>query len=85
MKKASEELQKEKKDKAKPKQKSASKKMKEMSMKMEQSMESGEMEQMEEDVKMLRQILDNLLAFSSSRFSKFCLFTLLLRPISFQF
>ena len=67
LKKASEELQKEKKDKAKPKQKSASKKMKEISMKMEQSMESGEMEQMEEDVKMLRQILDNLLAFSFSQ------------------
>jgi hypothetical protein len=33
--------------------------MKQMSMKMEQSMEGAEMEQMEEDVKMLRQILDN--------------------------
>ncbi|NHM06120.1 hypothetical protein G4D82_02705 [Flavobacterium sp. CYK-4] len=67
LKKASEELQKEKKDKAKPKQKSASKKMKEMSMKMKQGMEGAEMEQMEEDVKMLRQILDNLLAFSFSQ------------------
>ena len=67
LKKASEELQKDKKDKAKPKQKSASKKMKEMSMKMAESMESGEKEQMEEDVKMLRQILDNLLAFSFSQ------------------
>jgi hypothetical protein len=66
MKKASEELQKENKDKAKPKQKSAAKKMKEMSAKMEKGMEAGEMEQMDEDVKMLRQILDNLLAFSFS-------------------
>ena len=67
LKKASEELQKDKKDKAKPKQKSAAKKMKEMSMKMQQSMEGAEMEQMEEDVKMLRQILDNLLAYSFSQ------------------
>ena len=67
LKKASEELQKENKGKAKPKQKSASKKMKEMSMKMEQSMAEGEMEELEEDVKMLRQILDNLLVFSFSQ------------------
>ena len=67
LKKASEELQKENKSKAKPKQKSASKKMKEMSMKMSESMESAEMEELEEDVKMLRQILDNLLAFSFSQ------------------
>ena len=65
--KASEELQKDKKAAAKPKQKSAAKKMKEMSQKMEQSMEGGEMEQLEEDVAMLRQILDNLLAFSFSQ------------------
>lgn len=64
LKKASEELQKENKGKAKPKQKSASKKMKEMSMKMSQSMAEGETEELEEDVKMLRQILDNLLVFS---------------------
>lgn len=67
LKKASEELQKQNIGKAKPKQKSASKKMKEMSMKISASMESGEMEEMEEDVKMLRQILDNLLAFSFSQ------------------
>jgi hypothetical protein len=41
--------------------------MKEMSMKMEQSMAEGEMEELEEDVKMLRQILDNLLVFSFSQ------------------
>lgn len=67
LKKASDELKKENKDKAKPKQKSAAKKMKQMSQQMDDSMASGEMEQMEEDVKMLRQILDNLLAFSFSQ------------------
>ena len=67
LKKASDELQKDNKDKAKPKQKSASKKMKEMGQKMQDSMAGGEMEQLEEDVKMLRQILDNLLAFSFSQ------------------
>ncbi|SCY85969.1 hypothetical protein [Flavobacterium caeni] len=67
LKKASDELQKDAKDKAKPKQKSASKKMKEMSQSMQDSMAGGEMEQLEEDVKMLRQILDNLLAFSFSQ------------------
>lgn len=67
LKKASEELKKDKKDKAKPNQKSASKKMKEMAQKMVQTLEQGEMEQLEEDVAMLRQILDNLLAFSLSQ------------------
>lgn len=61
---AKDELQKQNQDKAKPKQKSAAKKMKEMSQQMGDSMAGGEMEQLEEDVKMLRQILDNLLAFS---------------------
>jgi hypothetical protein len=41
--------------------------MKEMGGQMMESMEGGEMEQLEEDVKMLRQILDNLLAFSFSQ------------------
>ncbi|MSP85696.1 MAG: hypothetical protein EXR18_07735 [Flavobacteriaceae bacterium] len=67
LKKASDELQKDKKDKAKPKQKSAAKKMKEMGGQMIESMAGGEMEQLEEDIKMLRQILDNLLAFSFSQ------------------
>ncbi|KGO92733.1 DUF4175 family protein [Flavobacterium subsaxonicum] len=70
MKKAEEELQKpgdSKKEKAKPKQKSASKKMKEMSGEMMKAMSAGDMEQMQEDVKMLRQILDNLLAYSFSQ------------------
>lgn len=67
MEKASDELQKDQKEKAKPKQKSAAQKMKQMSQKMAESMAGGEMEQLEEDVKMMRQILDNLLAFSFSQ------------------
>lgn len=67
MEKASDELQKDQKEKAKPKQKSAAQKMKQMSQQMAQSMAGGEMEQLEEDVKMMRQILDNLLAFSFSQ------------------
>ncbi|RAR49660.1 coiled-coil domain-containing protein [Flavobacterium lacus] len=67
MEKASDELNKDKKDKAKPKQKSAAQKMKQMSMQMQQAMAGAEMEQMEEDIKMMRQILDNLLAFSFSQ------------------
>lgn len=65
--KAKEELQKDKKKDAKPKQKSAAKKMKEMSGAMEESMADGDKEQMEEDVAMLRQVMDNLLAFSFSQ------------------
>ncbi|MBD0723618.1 hypothetical protein B6A10_00325 [Flavobacterium sp. L1I52] len=66
LKNASEELSKNNNQKAKPKQKNASKKMKQMSLKMDQGMEGAAMEQLEEDVKMLRQVLDNLLAFSLS-------------------
>lgn len=67
LKKASDELKKDSKAGAKPKQKNASKKMKEMSEDMKSEMEGGESEQMEEDVAMLRQILDNLLAYSFSQ------------------
>jgi hypothetical protein len=67
LKKAKEELQKQNQSKAKPKQKSASKKMKEMSGDMMEGMAGAEMDQLEEDVKMLRQILDNLLAYSFSQ------------------
>jgi hypothetical protein len=62
--KASEELKKQNQSKAKPKQKAAANKMKEMSQKMQDAMESSESEQEKEDAKLLRQILDNLLAFS---------------------
>ena len=64
---AKDQLQKQQKDKAKPKQKNASKKMKQMSQDMMEMMAGAEMEQMEEDVAMLRQILDNLLAYSFSQ------------------
>lgn len=73
MNKAEEELQKEggdqksKQDKAKPKQKSAANKMQQMGSKMQSSMAGGKSEQLEEDVKMLRQIIDNLLAYSFSQ------------------
>lgn len=65
--KASEELSKKNTSSAKPKQKSAAKKMKSMSQQMQSSMEGGDQEQLEEDVAMLRQILDNLLAYSLSQ------------------
>ena len=45
-------------------QKKAGQKMKEMGKKMEAGMKSGQMESLEEDVEMLRQILDNLVVFS---------------------
>ncbi|WP_417352919.1 hypothetical protein [Flavobacterium alkalisoli] len=67
MQKATDDLKQDNKQKASPKQKSAGQKMKQMSGKMMQSMMMGGMEQMEEDVKMLRQILDNLLAYSFSQ------------------
>lgn len=70
MQKASDELKKEQKDskqKAKPKQKSAAQKMKQMGGQMIEMMMGGDQEQLEEDVKMLRQILDNLLAYSFSQ------------------
>jgi hypothetical protein len=65
--KASEELSKKNTSSAKPKQKSAAKKMKSMSQEMQSGMEGGDQEQLEEDVAMLRQILDNLLAYSLSQ------------------
>jgi hypothetical protein len=65
--KAAEDLQKNNKSKAKPSQKSASKKMKEMSKAIEMAMGESNKDQIEEDVKMLRQILDNLLTYSFSQ------------------
>ncbi|MFP9112755.1 hypothetical protein ACLI1A_02365 [Flavobacterium sp. RHBU_3] len=73
MKDAQEELQKQgsdqksKQSKAKPKQKNAANKMKQMGNQMQMQMEGGEQEQLEEDVKTLRQILDNLLEYSFSQ------------------
>lgn len=67
LKRATSDLQKNNKSNAKSSQKSASKKMKEMSKAMDQAMAESEKDQIEEDVKMLRQILDNLLAYSFSQ------------------
>jgi myosin heavy subunit len=49
---------------AKKSQKKAAQKMKQMSQKMQSAMEAGGGEQMQEDMDMLRQILDNLVLFS---------------------
>ncbi|MDO5969142.1 hypothetical protein Q4Q35_04910 [Flavivirga aquimarina] len=49
---------------AKKSQKKAAQKMKKMSQQMQSSMQAGGGEQMQEDVEMLRQILDNLVLFS---------------------
>ncbi len=49
---------------ASKKQKTAAQKMKQMSQKMKQSMKSMQGESMDEDIEMLRAILENLLAFS---------------------
>ena len=65
--KAAQELKKNAKANASSKQKSAAKKMKQMGAEMQSEMEGGDKEQMEEDVVMLRQILDNLVAYSFSQ------------------
>jgi len=62
--KAKDELKKQDNKKANQKQKDASKKMKDLAKKMDEMMQSGEMEQMEEDMKALRQLLENLLVLS---------------------
>lgn len=62
--KASENLEKENKQDAKKNQKSAAQKMKQMSNGMKMQMQSGGGEQQQEDMEMLRQILDNLVDFS---------------------
>jgi hypothetical protein len=62
--KATDNLDQQKKQDAKESQKKAGKKMKQMGKKMQMEMQSGQMETIEEDVDMLRQILDNLVVFS---------------------
>ncbi len=64
MQKASDQLKKNNQNTAKQNQKKAANKMKEMAKKMASEMQGGEMEQLEEDAKSLRQILKNLLTFS---------------------
>ncbi|AXO80757.1 hypothetical protein DZC78_10300 [Olleya aquimaris] len=58
------EQQKSKQQSAKQKQKSAAQKMKQMSMSMQTQMSGAAQDQLEEDIEMLRQILDNLVIFS---------------------
>ncbi len=62
--KATDKLEEQKPSDAKKNQKKAGQKMKEMSKSMQMQMQSGQMETIEEDVKMLRQIVDNLVVFS---------------------
>ncbi len=62
--KASENLEKENKPEAKKNQKSAAQKMKQMSSGMQMQMQQAGGEQQQEDMEMLRQILDNLVDFS---------------------
>lgn len=64
MKDAKQDLNQNQKKSASKKQKSAANKMKNMANKMKQNKASGEMEQMEEDIKMLRQLLENLVSLS---------------------
>lgn len=63
-KKESSEEQKQSQKNAKKSQKKAAQKMKQMSQQMQSMMQSSGEEQMQEDVDMLRQILDNLVLFS---------------------
>ncbi len=64
MKDAKEGLEKSDKKKAGKKQKSAAGKMKDMANKMKKASQGGEQEQMEEDIKSLRQLLENLVGLS---------------------
>jgi len=64
MKDAKEDINGKKNKSAGKKQKSAANKMKNMANKMKQSKESGEMKQMEEDLKTIRQLLENLVTLS---------------------
>lgn len=61
---ATDKLQKQNQQGAAPSQKKAGQKMKQMSQQMEAKMMSGQMDSIEEDIKMLRQVLDNLVTFS---------------------
>jgi hypothetical protein len=61
---ATDKLEQNKKEDAKGSQKKAGKKMKEMGKKMQAQMQAGGGDMIEEDIEMLRQILDNLVVFS---------------------
>jgi hypothetical protein len=64
MKDSKEQLDQKQKKGAAKKQKSASDKMKDMANKMKQKSQAAQMEQMEEDIAMLRQLLENLVGLS---------------------
>ncbi len=64
---AAQKLEQQKKDDAKKNQKKAAQKMKEMSQQMQMQMAAGGAEGAEEDIDMLRQIVDNLVTFSISQ------------------
>ncbi|MCC6459024.1 MAG: DUF4175 domain-containing protein [Saprospiraceae bacterium] len=64
MKDAKQEMNENQKSKAGKKQKNAANKMKNLANKMKQQRQSGEMEQMEEDIATLRQLLENLIGLS---------------------
>jgi len=64
MEQSQQQMQKKQNKKASKSQKKAAQKMKQMANKMQQGMESGEMEQMEEDMAALRQLLENLVGLS---------------------
>ena len=62
--KATDKLEQQKPEDATPSQKNAGKKMKQMGQQMQAQMMSGQMDSIDEDIEMLRQILDNLVTFS---------------------
>jgi hypothetical protein len=62
--KATDKLEQQNKSGASQNQKKAGKKMKQMGQQMQMKMQAGQMDSIEEDVEMLRQILDNLVVFS---------------------
>nr|NQU90771.1 DUF4175 domain-containing protein [Bacteroidota bacterium] len=64
MEESSEQLEQQKNSKASESQKGASQKMQELSQKLQQMMEAMQMEQMGEDINMLREILENLIQLS---------------------
>jgi hypothetical protein len=61
---ATDKLDEKKPNEAEKSQKKAGEKMKQMGQQMQMQMQSGQMETIEEDVKMLRQVVDNLVVFS---------------------
>ncbi len=64
---ATQKLEQQQQEGAKEKQKKAAEKMREMSQQMQMQMAAGSMEGQQEDIEMLRQILDNLVVYSLSQ------------------